>query len=119
MSPAGDRRGHQLAVADQNSQIHIHVSCGGMEDLVAYVDQGAAISLMDNRFVQRSGLEISPYVGPKLSGADNVPLQMRRRVFTDIQMNEQGVMAKLDFEPGVIANLPEGVDLILGLDVLR
>ena len=58
-------------------------------------------------------------MGLKLSGADNVPLQIRRRVFNEIQINEQGVRVKLDFEPGIIANLPEVVDFILGLDVLR
>lgn len=62
---------------------------------------------------------MEPYVGIPLSAADNQPLKVSRQVSTELTIDVKGVATKLACKFIVIKNMPENVDVILGMDNLN
>lgn len=108
----------QMAMEAGKSTIRTQVECGKIKNLIAYVDPGAECSLVNEAFVHKLELNIRPYSGPPLQGVDASKLQVLGQVSTDIKMNIGGEEVHLDFTPTVIAHVPSGTDLLLGLDLL-
>ena len=103
----------------KEKSIYTKVDCKPLKDLTAHVDPGAVASLVDDKFVKRAELENKPYCGVTLNAADNQPLNISGQVSTQIEMNVNGVKTKVACKPVVIEHMPEGVDILLGMDTLK
>ena len=74
-----------LFTANQALSYHVrgHVNC---KDVTFLLDTGAALTLLQSRVWERTGVELKHYTGPDLVGADGSPIPVRGSASVTIKL---------------------------------